>query len=246
MKQTTLCIMLICAVTIHECLGQSSKDTSRQHKFATKNNSVLNNHADSVNVCGGWLRSGLSANGIWLGTLSPLALHLSTNGVERISIQPSGKVSVTNSIDIKGTTTTEILTVTGGADLAEPFEIDDQANIPEGAVVIIDEVRPGKLKLSETAYDTRVAGVVSGAGGIRPGLTLRQNGKLSEGLNVTLVGRAYVLTTAANGSIKPGDLLTTSDIQGHAMKAADKESSQGAIIGKALTPLEIGEDLVLV
>jgi hypothetical protein len=201
--------------------------------------------ADSVNAVHGSLRSGLAANGIWLGTLSPVTLHLSTNGLERISILASGTVSVANSIDIKGTTTTGILTVTGGADLAEPFEISNEGDVAKGAVVIIDETQAGMLKLSETAYDTRVAGVVSGACGIRPGLTLKQNGKLTEGLNVTLVGRAYVLTTAANGSIKPGDLLTTSDMQGHAMKAADRASSLGAIIGKALTPLEIGEDLVL-
>jgi len=65
--------------------------------------------------------------------------------------------------------------------------------------------------LNHQAYDKRVAGVVSGAGGI-----------------------------------KPGDLLTTSDVPGHAMKATDFVRWQGAVIGKAMSALESGEGLVLV
>ena len=47
-------------------------------------------------------------------------------------------------------------------------------------------------------------------------------------------------------SIKPGDLLTTSEVPGHAMKATDRERWDGAIIGKAMSSLESGEGLVLV
>ncbi|MGH7601154.1 MAG: hypothetical protein ACREOI_32760 [bacterium] len=56
----------------------------------------------------------------------------------------------------------------------------------------------------------------------------------------------YALATAANGPIKPGDLLTTSDVPGHAMKATDHERAYGAVIGKAMSTLESGEGLVLV
>ena len=55
-----------------------------------------------------------------------------------------------------------------GANLAEPFAMP--ADIPKGSVVIIDDENPGRLKLSERAYDTRVAGIVSGANGINTGL----------------------------------------------------------------------------
>ena len=48
------------------------------------------------------------------------------------------------------------------------------------------------------------------------------------------------------GAIKPGDLLTTSDIPGEAMKAADSARAQGAILGKAMTGLKTGKGLVLV
>jgi hypothetical protein len=49
-----------------------------------------------------------------------------------------------------------------------------------------------------------------------------------------------------NGAIEPGDLLTTSNIPGHAMKAADQARWPGAVIGKAMSSLNEGEGLVLV
>ena len=149
-------------------------------------------------------------------------------------------------VNIEGTTTTKVLTITGGADLAEPFEVTDDQSIEPGSLVIIDEANPGQLKLSEKAYDTHVAGIISGAGGVNPGLTLRQEDQLGKGHNVALNGRVYAKATAANGPIKPGDLLTTSDLSGHAMKATDREKAYGTVIGKAMTSLEAGEGLVLV
>ncbi|NUM76187.1 hypothetical protein HUU40_17620 [candidate division KSB1 bacterium] len=149
-------------------------------------------------------------------------------------------------VNVAGTTTTKVLTITGGADLAEPFAMSEEEAIAPGSVVIIDEANPGQLKLSEKAYDTRVAGVISGAGGVNPGLTLSQEDQLGKGQNVALSGRVYVKATAVNSSIKPGDMLTTSDRPGHAMKATDRDKSYGTVIGKAMTGLETGEGLVLV
>jgi len=157
-----------------------------------------------------------------------------------------GTTSPTSKLHVEGTTTTKVLAITGGMDLAEPFEISESQPIPKGALVIIDEDNPGQLKLSHQAYDKRVAGVVSGAGGINPGLTLTQEGVMEGGQNVALAGRVYALATTANGPIKPGDLLTTSDVPGHAMKATDVARSHGTIIGKAMSALERGEGLVLV
>ena len=50
-----------------------------------------------------------------------------------------------------------------------------------------------------------------------------------------LSGRVYALADASNGAIKPGDLLTSSDIPGHCMKVTDSHLAQGAIIGKAMS-----------
>lgn len=136
------------------------------------------------------------------------------------------------------------LTIRGGADLAEPFPMDE--SIEEGSVVVIDEDQAGRLKLSTQAYDRQVAGIVSGANGINPGISLKQEGALDEGRNVALTGRVYVKADARYGAIKPGDLLTTSDVPGHAMKVLDHTKAQGAILGKAMTALAVGQGTVLV
>jgi hypothetical protein len=137
------------------------------------------------------------------------------------------------------------LEIYGGCDLAEPFPMKEET-IEKGSVVVIDEEYPGRLKRSTSAYDTRVAGIVSGANGISPGIALKQEGTLDQGENVALTGRVYVKADATLGAIKPGDLLTTSDTPGHAMKVSDSSKAQGAILGKAMTALAEGKGMVLV
>jgi hypothetical protein len=114
-------------------------------------------------------------------------------------------------------------------------------------VVCIDTHQPGKLIRSSRAYDSTVAGIVSGAGGVSPGMLMGQTGTIADGDHpVALTGRVYVRCDNTNGSIQPGDLLTTSDVAGHAMKATDRDRAFGCIIGKAMTPLEGERGLVLV
>lgn len=140
------------------------------------------------------------------------------------------------------------LSISGGADVAEPFDVSGDAPITPGMVVSIDPAAPGKLRCSAQAYDTRVAGIVSGAGGVNPGMLLRQEESVADGSHpVALTGRVYCLADAeAGGAIQPGDLLTTSDTPGHAMKVTDRERAAGATIGKAMTALDHGQGLVLV
>lgn len=137
------------------------------------------------------------------------------------------------------------LTIRGGCDLAEPFQMKEQ-EIEKGSVVVIDDEHPGQLKLSTQACDTRVAGIVSGANGVNTGIALLQKGAFDHGQNVALSGRVYVQADAAFGAIKPGDLLTTSNTPGHAMKVADHATAQGAILGKAMSGLKEGKGMVLV
>lgn len=136
------------------------------------------------------------------------------------------------------------LSIVGGSDLAEPFPMTEE-EISEGSVVIIDEKNPGQLKLSNRAYDTHVAGVVSGANGVKPGISLKQKDVLEGGRNVALSGRVYVKADASNGEIHPGDLLTTSAIAGQAMKVTEHARAQGAILGKAMSGLKDGQGMVL-
>jgi hypothetical protein len=102
------------------------------------------------------------------------------------------------------------------------------------------------LKLTDQPYDTHVAGVVSGANGIHPGIQMHQEGMLEGGKNVALSGRVYVQADTSNGAIRPGDLLTTSSSAGRAMRVSDHSKAQGAILGKAMTGLKDGQGVVLV
>jgi hypothetical protein len=191
------------------------------------------------------LRFGLDgvrkANVYWSRLDNRLYLtNQSTGNPKSLAIDQDGNVN------IEGRTTTRVLEITGGSDLAEPFPISHVEKLLPGSAVIIDERNPGHLTLSSESYDQRVAGIISGAGGITSGLTMSQQGVMEGDQNIALSGRVYVLATASNGAIKPGDLLTTSDIPGHVMKATDKELSHGAIVGKAMTSLSENEGLVLV
>lgn len=165
---------------------------------------------------------------------------------DRFQIDRPGNGVIELYIDTDGMTHVSCLNIHGGCDIVEPFEMSAQKTYPEGSLVIIDSENVGKLTISHQAYDKRIAGVISGAGGINPGISLQQDGVLDNGQPVSLAGRVYVKASAVNGSIQPGDLLTTSDIPGYAMKATSKKKRQGAVIGKAMSELKEGEGLVLV
>jgi hypothetical protein len=147
-----------------------------------------------------------------------------------------------------GTIKTNVLEITGGSDLSEQFDVNGRGDeVKPGMVVSIDPQNPGKLVVSNKAYDRRVVGIISGAGGIKPGMFMGQKGSKADGTNpVALTGRAYCRADASYGKIQPGDLLTTSDTPGHAMKVADHTKAQGAVLGKAMSALEEGRGLVLV
>jgi hypothetical protein len=156
-----------------------------------------------------------------------------------------GTTSPSTLLEVNGEAKMCVLSITGGCDVSEPFRISSQ-NIPKGSLVTIDKLNPGQLKLSDQPYDKRVAGIVSGANGINPGISLSQQGVLEGGQNVALSGRVYALADASQGEIEPGDLLTTSSTPGHCMKATDASKAQGAIIGKAMSALPGGKGMVLV
>jgi hypothetical protein len=138
------------------------------------------------------------------------------------------------------------LSITGGGDVAERFASADGQPIAPGSVVVVDEANPGQLKLSTDAYDRKVIGIISGAGGVEPGLILHQEGMLEGDLVVAIAGRVYCQAEADSAPIAPGDLLTTSSRPGYCMRAADRDLAYGATIGKALTGLEAGVGQVLV
>ena len=147
-----------------------------------------------------------------------------------------------------GKITTQVLQITGGADLSEQFDIKAMHDeVKAGTIVSIDPDKTGQLITSSKAYDKTVAGIVSGAGGVQTGMLMGQRGTAADGKHpVALTGRVYCWVDADRGAIRPGDLITTSDTPGHGMKVSDHGKAQGAIIGKAMSSLEKGRGLVLV
>ena len=88
-----------------------------------------------------------------------------------------------------------------------------------------------------------MAGIVSTS----PGVTLGTNADGNPGeAQVAIAGRVPCRVDASNGPIRPGDLLTTSDRPGYAMKAEPTIINgrgfypDGTILGKALGTLETG------
>lgn len=144
-----------------------------------------------------------------------------------------------------------------GLDIAEIFETSD--DVYAGELLVADNTTPNKLTKSYQAYDSRFIGVVSSS----PALVFKGheivlstsaepfvNGTT---VPVALAGRVLCKVSNEGGSIEAGDLLTTSSLAGHAMKANDLDKSHGATIGKALEPFDFktknsktGEIVILV
>jgi len=124
------------------------------------------------------------------------------------------------------------------ADCAEEFDVVGDHVPKPGTVMVIEQ--EGRLAPSTTPYDRRVAGIVSGGSGVRPGIILGRRHDNNSRIAIALAGRAACDVIAEEEPIAVGDLLTTSATSGRAMKAADPTRTLGAVIGKALAPLESG------
>jgi hypothetical protein len=128
------------------------------------------------------------------------------------------------------------------ADFSEDFDVSDQEELEPGTVVVLDH--EGLVRKSGTAYDRKVAGVVSGAGDFRPAITLDRQSSEGHRISIALMGKVYCKVDAQYSEVAVGDLLTTSPTPGHAMKADDPLKAFGSVIGKALRPLQTGQGLV--
>ncbi|SNT48823.1 hypothetical protein SAMN05421812_107144 [Asanoa hainanensis] len=129
-----------------------------------------------------------------------------------------------------------------GGDCAEEFDVDGRLPAGPGDVMSIGPA--GLLEPCAAGYDRRVAGVLSGAGGLRPGVVLGARHGADRRPALALTGRAYCKVDAGYGAIDVGDLLTSSQTRGHAMKATDPARAFGATVGKALGALSAGTGLV--
>ncbi len=156
-----------------------------------------------------------------------------------------GRVKVVGNLEIWDATR-KILELGEGLDYAEGFNLTEAVSASPGTVLAIDPGSHGRLTVCGKAYDTRVAGIAAGARGLSSGVRLGVDGF---DCDVALAGRVYCNVDARDCGVEAGDLLTTADTPGYAMKASDPLRARGAILGKAMEPLaqgQRGQILVLV
>jgi hypothetical protein len=194
--------------------------------------------------------SGVSPNGFGVAgesdtLLGVLGVSNKSNGVEGRSTSGIGVVGKGGRLagffegDVEVTGDIRLT----NADCAEEFDVAEAESIEPGTVMVLDK-EGGAVHQSRQAYDKRVAGVISGAGGYKPGIVLDKRDARANRVPLALLGKAYCKVDAQYGAVETGDLLTTSPTPGHAMKAIDQVNAFGAVIGKALRPLPEGQGLV--
>jgi hypothetical protein len=181
--------------------------------------------------------------GTWIGGFDGIELIIVNDQRARLLLGPNGLFfhhpAGHDPVVIDGVNGDIIL---ANADCAEDFDAAHDELIDPGTVVVINDER--SIRPCDQAYDKRVAGVVSGAGGYKPGLVLDRRKSDRTRVAVALMGKVFCKVDARFGAIQVGDLLTPSSTIGHAMKATDPLKAFGAVIGKALRPLEEGQGLL--
>jgi hypothetical protein len=130
----------------------------------------------------------------------------------------------------------------GAADFAELMSSEaDAASYEAGDVLVISAELDRSVALSSEPYSSMVVGIYSEEPGF-VGSTQPMEDQGDDEIAVAVVGIVPCKVSAENGSIRRGDLLVTSSMPGHAMRA--DSPAPGTILGKALEPLEAGTGVI--
>jgi hypothetical protein len=135
-------------------------------------------------------------------------------------------------------------TFVGGSDFAESLPaVGGKRGYEPGDVVVASTRRPGAVLRSTRPNDAAVMGVYS----TRPAVLGADKGGVTrvgaDEIPVAITGIVPVKVTAANGAIRPGDLLVTSREPGRAMRAS-ANPRVGTVVGKALGALPRGRGTI--
>jgi hypothetical protein len=144
----------------------------------------------------------------------------------------------------------------GGADIAEMIAVSDGAEtVRPGDVLVIDPTAVEGVTRSNQPRSRLVAGVYS----TKPGFvgsrrewdgpppeqgreprayTMSDMAVEYDEIPMAVLGIVPCKVSAENGPIRPGDLLVTSSIPGHAMR--DDDPGVGTVLGKALDSINTG------
>ncbi len=160
-----------------------------------------------------------------------IANHNGASG--NVAIFQSGGLNVAR-IDKTGKGFFDGGAVTGGADMAEAFDVKGSAQTYEpGDVLIISTDSDRMVEKSATPYSTLVVGVYA----TKPGVLMTEekvDADMSGKVPMGVVGVIPTKVCNENGEIHRGDLLVTSSKPGYAMKADPDKVRPGQVIGKAL------------
>ena len=128
------------------------------------------------------------------------------------------------------------------------YDIAEAVFVSEGEpgdVVVISSDADITVVKSKKKFDTAVAGVISTDPKIYMGYS-PQGKKTGRYKPLALAGIVLCKVSAENGSIKKGDILVSSSLPGHAMRADPKQLTPGMILGSALGNLEQGEGKIYI
>lgn len=189
-------------------------------------------------------------------------------GTSQFRIYDGGNTDVQARLDSTGDWSIDGSYSSGGADVAELIDVEGaEAEYEPGDVLVISDELDRAVELAAEAYSSRVIGVysaqpgfVAGAGTPEEQIALEEQALAAAGvegeegvaaalmeiddgaIEVAIAGIVSVKVSAENGPIQRGDLLTTSNTPGHAMKAT--EFIPGTILGKAMGTLDSGTGVI--
>jgi hypothetical protein len=177
------------------------------------------------------------ANALIIEAAPAVAAGAQRNFTNKLQLD-SGGLTIAGDITVSGNVNAKYQDMAEWVPATEPMAA--------GTVVVVDAGRRNAVTPSAAAYQTSVAGVVSDHPGVLLGEASPSKAK------VATTGRVKVRVDAGFGPIRAGDLLVSSAKPGVAMRSEPidvggvKIHRPGTLIGKALEPLESGEEEILV
>jgi len=188
---------------------------------------------------GNYQRMTIVGRNVGIGTATPGAM-LEVNGNLKLSTGAGAAITFSDAT-VQSTAWTGVLS---GGDYAESVDITaGRDSISPGDLVVINAERNGQFLKSTEAYSTLISGVYA----TKPGVTGRRQPKdksSDDEVPMAMIGIVPTKVSTENGPIHRGDLLVSAGTPGYAMKGTDHSRMMGAVIGKALAPLETGSGVI--
>ncbi len=209
---------------------------------------------------GAYVRMGVSDYGLYtIFTSYPIVLQPSGGSVGIGTTAPGKPLDVSGTIRTSATgsdtggvvypdgtqQTTAWTGVLCGGDYAEAVDAKGSRKSYEpGDVLVIGDDSSGEVQKSAEPYSTMVAGIFA----TKPGVIGRRQTLVQDAteLPMAMIGIVPTKVSTENGPIHRGDLLVTSSRAGYAMKGTDHSRMLGAVIGKAMEPLNSGTGVIAV